>query len=136
MKFWNGYGSEHSMDLVMVGHFADDAEAQTAVELIAELTDAARAESDAGRLVVGEPSDRFSDEILDKLMAVNIDSIGPTEIEQFLYDVNVTRDAEKVVVTTDELDVLAFIKILLLKGARVEMLSGHDFPGSGYGRRA
>jgi len=135
MKFWSGYGSEHSMDLVLIGHFDDDAEAETALELITELTQAAQAESDAGRLVLGEPPDRFSDEILEKLMEVNIGSIGPAEIEQLLYDVNVTRDAEKVVITTDELDVLAFIKILLLKGARIEMLSGHDFPGSGYGRR-
>jgi len=136
VKAWLAYGSEHSMDLVMIGHFGDVADAQTALELITELTEAARIEKEAGRLVVGEPSDRYSDEILDKLMAVNIGSIGPGEIEQFLYDVHVTRDDRKVVVTTDELDVLAFIKVLLLKGARVEMLSGHDFPGSGYGRRA
>ena len=34
MKVWHGYGTEHSMNLKLIGHFADAREANAAVEAI------------------------------------------------------------------------------------------------------
>jgi len=55
MKVWHGYGTEHSMNLKLIGHFADADEACVAVETINRLTAAAEEEHAAGRLEYGEP---------------------------------------------------------------------------------
>ncbi|WP_217567288.1 DUF6375 family protein [Streptomyces sp. GbtcB7] len=134
MKVWYGYGTEHSMNLVMIGRFEDATTAERAHVLIKELTTALQAEEEAGRLTVGEPNDRYGDEVLKLLSDLNIHSIGPRELEQFLYDLDVRRDGDSIVVTTDETDVQALLKVLLDKGARIEVYSAHDHPGTGSGR--
>ncbi|TVZ75658.1 DUF6375 family protein [Streptomyces sp. BK340] len=134
MKVWYGYGTEHSMNLVMIGRFKDATTAERAHAVIKHLTTALQAEEEAGRLTVGEPNDRYSDEVLKLLSDLNIHSIGPRELEQFLYDLTTRRDGDSIVVTTDETDVQALLKVLIDKGARIEVYSAHDHPGTGYGR--
>jgi hypothetical protein len=46
----------------------------------------------------------------------------------------VRRDGSSIVVTTDETDVQALLKVLLDKGARIEVYSAHDYPGTGHSR--
>ncbi|WP_094765106.1 DUF6375 family protein [Luteococcus japonicus] len=126
MKVWHGYGTEHSMNLKMIGHFVDADEAREAVEAIATLTAAAEAERSAGRLEYGEPPRLFSEELLAAMSEVSIHSLGYADVEQFLYDTEIDVKGSRVVVQTDEIDVIAYIKVLLAKGAKVEMYSGHD----------
>ncbi|MGW3313614.1 DUF6375 family protein [Streptomyces sp. NPDC001073] len=134
MKVWYGHGTEHSMNLVMIGRFKDASAAERAHTVINEFTTALQAEEEAGRLIIGEPDDRFSDEVLKLLSDLNIHSVGPRELEQFLYDLTMRREGDSIVVTTDETDVQALLKVLLDKGARVEMYSAHDYPDTGHGR--
>jgi len=134
MKVWYGYGTEHSMNLVMIGRFKDATIAERAHALIKELTAGLQAEEEAGRLTVGEPNNRFSDEVLQLLSDLNIHSIGPNELEQFLYDVTVRRDGDSIKVTTDESDIQALLKVLLDKGARIEVYSAHDYPDTSHDR--
>jgi hypothetical protein len=136
MKVWYGFGTEHSMNLVMIGRFRDAVTAETVNQIIEQFTTALRAEEEAGRLTVGEPNDRYSEEILRLLTDFGIHSVGPAELEQFLYDVSVRRDGDMIVVTTEEVDVQALLKVLLAKGARVEVYSAHDYPDTGDGRGA
>lgn len=134
MKIWNGYGSEHSMNLVMIGQFvsADDAiEAKEAIDKFKEWVDA---EIEAKTLEPGNPPTRYSDKILDFLKDQHQYHIGLFELEQFAYDVNVEVDKDKVVIKTDESDVSAFLKVLLDRGARIEVYSAHDYPDTSYGR--
>jgi hypothetical protein len=72
--------------------------------------------------------------MLDLLGRLEVASIGPGELEQFAYEVNVEVDDKSVIVTTEELDIAAFLKVLFLRGARVEIYSAHDHPGTGHGR--
>ncbi|NOJ58429.1 DUF6375 family protein [Arthrobacter sp. 260] len=132
MKVWHGYGTEHSMNLKLIGHFADADEARAAVKAIATLTAAAEFERAAGRLEYGEPLRLFSDELLAALSEVSIHSLGYADVEQFLYDTDVQVDGCNVVVQTDEIDVIAYIKVLIARGAKVEMYSNHDH-GTGVG---
>jgi len=134
MKAWYGFGTEHSMNLVMIGRFKDAATAETVNGIIEKLKTAVEAEEEADRLEVGDPSDIYSDEMLRLLTDLNVHSVGPREFEQFLYDVNVQRDGDSIVITTDEIAIDAFLKVLLAKGARVEMYSAHDYPDTAYGR--
>ena len=60
--------------------------------------------------------------------------MAPDELQQLGYDAYVKLDGDKVVVTTDEADLSAFLKVLLEKGARVEVFSAHVYPNEEYGR--
>lgn len=134
MKVWYGFGTEHSMNLVMIGRFKDAATAETVNGIIDKFKRAVEADQTAGRLTLGEPTDTYSDEMLSLLVDLNVHSLGPDELEQFLYDVNVRRDGDSIVITTDEIAVEVFLKLMLLKGARVEVYSAHDYPDTEYGR--
>jgi hypothetical protein len=72
--------------------------------------------------------------MLDLLMRLNIGSIGPQELEQFAYEVYVKVEGSDVVLTTEELDISAFLKVMFHHGARIEVYSAHDHPGTGRGR--
>lgn len=134
MKIWHQHGSEHSENLVMIGHFTDATEASKASEIIDELMKQVSADKDKGALVLGSPSERYSSEMLDALSRLNMHSIGPGELEQFLYDVEVKVEGSKVILTTEESDVSAFLKVMFAQGARIEVYSAHTHPDTGYGR--
>jgi hypothetical protein len=133
MKIWYQHGSEHSANLVMIGHFKDAAEATKAKELIDALTTQVSEDQANGLLSLGSPSDRYGAPMLDLLGRLNI-SIGPQEVEQFAYEVRVEVQGTDLVLTTEELDISAFLKVMFLKGARIEVYSAHDYPDSEHGR--
>lgn len=133
MKVWSGYGSEHSMNLKLIGHFAEASEARAAADAIGILTEAATKARDAGELIVGEPLERFSEQLLRAMSEVNVYSFGHADVEQLLYEAAVQVDDADVVVTTDEIDVLAYVKVLIGKGARIEIYSMHDFDAPAVG---
>jgi len=134
VKIWHGYGSEHSANLVMIGHFKDVGEAQKALKVIELLKDGVQHGVDSGEIVVGDYLSRYSDAIMDLFARGEVHSIGPAELEQFVYDVGVKREGKDVVITTDEIDVSAFLKVMINKGARVEVRSRHDYPEEEEGR--
>ncbi len=61
----------------------------------------------------GNRNDRYSDNMLALLTKLNLHSIGPGEMEQFAMDINSETKGNDVVVTTDESDVSAFLKLLI-----------------------
>ena len=129
MKIWQGYGSEHSMNLVMIGYFKSSEDAENVHTLFDQLTDGLRDKID-----VGASSDRYSEEVLSFLRELNCYSLSAFELEQFLYDISISVDGDKIVLTTEESEVSAFLKLMVLKGAKVEVFSGHDYPEADYGR--
>jgi len=135
MKIWCQHGSEHSANLVMIGHFKDETGANRVKAIIDELTRQVREEESKGTLTIGDPPERYSKTMLDFLLKLNIGAIGPGELEQFAYDVNVTLEGKDLVLTTDEYDVSAFLKVMFLEGARIEVYSAHYHPEGEYGRR-
>ncbi len=134
MKFWYQYGSEHSANLVMIGHFKNVTDATKAKGIIDAITQQVRNDVDSEKLVIGSPQEHFSEEMLDLLVRLNTVIIGPNEIEQFAYDVSVKVKGNGIEVTTDEFDISAFLKVMLNKGAKIEVYSAHDYPETGYGR--
>lgn len=131
MKIWNGYGSEHSMNLVMVGHFKSIKDAETAKELIENLQNGL---SDKIDVNYRNPLTRFPDEVMELLKEQEFFQLQPSELEQFLYDNSVNIENDKLIFKTDESDVSAFLKILLHKEAKVQIYSAHDYPDEKYGR--
>ncbi|HOI22022.1 MAG TPA: DUF6375 family protein [Spirochaetales bacterium] len=134
MKIWYQHGSEHSANLVMIGHFENVADATKAAEIIDVLTKQVRKEEASGTRTIGHPSERYGDTMLDLLGKLNIASIGPSELEQFAYEFHIKAQENDLVLTTEELDVSAFLKVMVDKGARVEVYSAHDYSDTAYGR--
>jgi hypothetical protein len=124
MKIWHESVSEHSMKLVMIGSFKEVQDADKAKEVIDRFTSYAIEKEH----VLGEDIDRFDKSMLSLMESVKIYTLRPAELEQFMYDVHVEVEGSKVVINTDESEISAFMKILIDKGARVEVYSAHDHP--------
>ncbi|MCC7212451.1 MAG: hypothetical protein E3K40_11980 [Candidatus Brocadia sp.] len=62
MKIWYGYGSEHSMNLVMIGKFKNAEDAKKTKELIDQLTEGLN-----DKINVGKSQDRYHDNVMDLL---------------------------------------------------------------------
>lgn len=129
MKVWRGYGSEHSMNLVMIGKFKDVDDAKKTKKIIDQLT-----EKLTDKIEVGSTRDRYSDDTLALLKEVNIYTLRPLELEQFLYETRIKVEGDKLILTTDESEVSAFIKLMIDRGAKIEIFSAHDYPDAEYGR--
>jgi hypothetical protein len=92
------------------------------------------ADVQSGAIDVGTPPARFDDRILELFKKVEIYTIAPNELAQFAYEFDVEIDGDKVILTTEEIDVSAFLKVLINGGARIEVFSAHDYPNSEHGR--
>jgi hypothetical protein len=134
MKIWYQHGSEHSANLVMIGHFENAADATTAMEIIDALTKQVADEQSAGTLTEGNSSAKYGDGMLDLLAKLNVMTIAPSELEQFVYEVSIKLQGNDLILTTDEFDISAFLKVMFLKGARIEVYSAHDYPNTSHGR--
>lgn len=128
MKIWRGYGSEHSSNLVMIGRFKTVADAVEAKRIMERLTEQVRADVKAGLIDESDPPQRFTDHIMELFKEVETYIVAPAELSQFNYDFSVELQGDTVVLTTEEYDVSAFLKILVNGGARVEVFSRHDYP--------
>lgn len=134
MKIWYGYGSEHSANLVMIGRFKEISDAEDAKQAIDLLVEQVMKDEEEGLLNIDEKNERYTEGMLKLIDTIRIYSIGPSELEQFNYNVNVDIKGNEVIITTEEIEISAFLKVLFDKGARVEVYSGHEYPDSQYGR--
>ena len=128
MRIWRSHGSEHSYNLVLVGHFRQIEDATSAKRVIEQLSEQVSEEIRTGVLNYDAEDNRFSEELRKLLYAGELHSIGPSELQQFAYDVRVEVIGTNVKLTTDEIDVSAFLKVLIDLGARVEIYSAHEYP--------
>jgi hypothetical protein len=126
MKIWCQNGSEHSANLVMIGHFKDVAEAAKACRMIEELREHMMQGQEFGASDIYEPPDRYNTAILGLLERLGIYNITPQELEQFTYDVRLRNVEDTLVLRTEESEISAFLKVMIEKGARVEVFSAHD----------
>ncbi|MDX3967702.1 MAG: DUF6375 family protein [Bradyrhizobium sp.] len=133
MKIWFGYGSEHSANLVIIGEFKGADDAQSSLDLLNRAVEVARSDEKAGRLNAGAVASKFTDAQMDLFRATEL-SLNYGDPEQLLLDFDARREGKKVVITTEEQDINAFMKVLLHGGAKVEVYSAHAHGGP-YGRR-
>lgn len=129
MKIWNGYGSEHSMNLVLIGRFKRAQDAEKVEKDIYRLS--AQASKDDSHFLTfeGNPEDqRFSVDMLSLLRALNLNTLGPADLGQLVSEHNLRREGDRITVTTDEAEVSAFVKLFIEAGAKVEVFSAHDYP--------
>ncbi|GJK53827.1 hypothetical protein TUM17561_12450 [Enterobacter cloacae] len=128
MKIWNGYGSEHSMNLVLIGKFKQEQDAEKVEKDIKTLSTQAE-KDECYSIPFDEPENqRFSDEMLSLLYNLKLHTLGPTDLGQLVSDHHLDREGDRITITTDEAEVSAFIKLFVEAGAKVEIFSAHDYP--------
>jgi len=130
MKIWQAYGSEHSMNLVLIGRFKTERDAETTKTLIERVSQQAAKEDlfDSARAL--PENQRFSNAMRSVLESTSLFMLSPADLEQFAFDHSLEVNGERIVIRTEEADVSAFIKILIDRGAKVEVFSAHDHPES------
>jgi Family of unknown function (DUF6375) len=129
MRIWQSYGSEHSMDLVLIGRFETVSGAEQAIELMEALKAIAHREW-------SEDDWRRQDEVMpatlvSELMKLELYEMGRSDVDVFTMANSIERKGSTVHVCTDEAEVQGFLKVLLYLGARVEVFSRHDWNEDG-----
>lgn len=128
MKIWNGYGSEHSMNLVLIGRFLRAKDAEEVEKNIDRLS-AQVSKDDSYSIAFAEPEEqRFSDDMLSLMRSMKLYTLGPADLGQLVSDYYLKREGARITVETDEAEVSAFVKIFIEAGAKVEIFSAHDYP--------
>lgn len=129
MRIWHSYGSEHSMDLVLVGTFETVSGAEAAIERMQALKGLAEAEwsDDSWR----RPDERMPDTLVDELSKLKLYEMGRSDVDIYAYEHSVERKGSTVRVWTEESEVQGFLKVLIHLGARVEVFSRHNWNEDG-----
>ena len=129
MKTWNGYASENSANLVMIGRFKEVRNVEEAKDLLDKLKDEVQGDPDTYEFEPEPRNRRFNKDMLELLFQLEFYP-SPTDLTQFLLDVHVEVSLSKktITVTTDEDDFSVFLKALIRHGARIEIYSRHSYP--------
>jgi len=113
----------------MIGKFKDAASASDLKAVVDQLTELL-----CGRDTESMDLERYSEDVMKLLWERKIYCLGPGDLPQFGYDVRTEVKEGQFVVTTDETDVSAFFKLMIDKGARIEVYSAHDYRDTEHGR--
>jgi hypothetical protein len=129
MRIWHSYGSEHSMDLVLVGKFETVSGAEAAIEQMEALKALAQAEwsDDDWR----RQDERMPDSLAAELRKLKLYEMGRSDVDIYYFDHSVERNGSTVRVWTEESEVQGFLKVLIHLGARVEVFSRHQWNEDG-----
>ena len=129
MRIWYSYGSEHSMDLVLVGTFETVTGAEAAIEKMEALRTLAGSEwsDDDWR----RQDERMPGSLVDGLRKLKLYEMGRSDVDIYAFEHTVERRDSTVRVWTEESEVQGFLKVLIHLGARVEVFSRHDWNEDG-----
>lgn len=129
MRIWYSYGSEHSMDLVLVGTFETVTGAEAAIEKMEALKTLAGSEwsdDDWSR-----QDERMPGSLMDGLRELELYNMGRSDVDIYSFEHSVERRDSTVRVWTEESEVQGFLKVLIHLGARVEVFSRHNWNEDG-----
>lgn len=132
MRIWHSYGSEHSMNLIVIGTFQSVPAAKAAAKRMAALKALAEQEwsdDDWRRTDVW-----MSDATMATLRELELYDMGRVDVEMFAFEHTVKQRETSVRITTDESEVQGFLKVLLSLGGRVEVFSGDEWNDDGSSR--
>lgn len=129
MRIWHSYGSEHSMDLVLIGTFETVAGAEAAMERMEALKSLSEAEwSDADWR---RQDERMPITLADELSKLQLYDMGRSDVDVYAFDHSIEHDGLTVRILTEESEVQGFLKVLIHFGGRVEVFSRHDWNEDG-----
>ena len=130
MKVWRGYGSEHSASIVMIGEFKSVEEAESVYALIEELSGQASDDYSDDIISDWSKNERYSDKTEDRIRQRSLHYLSPSDIADFaLNQPNIEKKGKELHFWTDDVEIGGFIKLMVNKGAKVQVYSAHNYPG-------
>lgn len=130
MRIWNTHSSEHSMNLVLIGRFKEVRNAEKVEKEIDDLKTQVLKDGSPSFSLDSPEQLRFSEDMLALLRKLNLNTLGPADLNQLISDYCLMREGDRITVTTDEAEVSAFVKLFIEAGAKVEVFSAHDYPSN------
>jgi hypothetical protein len=129
MKIWHGYGSDHSANLVMIGEFKTQEDAERAYQLIEVLRESASSDLSEDVVHVWARNEQFSDATESKLRELKLNLISPDDIADFAFlCVSIEKSGATLRLHTDDVDIGGFVKLMVDQGAKVHVYSAHTYP--------
>lgn len=113
----------------MIGRFATAEQAKSAWDAIERMQTQISEDMAAGRLDV-DKSHRFTKGITDVLREINLHSLSAGEAEDFGCNVHIRQENEQLLLHTDDIDIGGFIKLMVDRGAKVEVWCADYAPPS------
>src|SRR5688572_24390726 len=114
MKIWQSYGSDHSANLVMIGHFKSVDDAKAALEAIEKLQAKAGQDESAGRIdPFGGANVRYSDALLEIASEFKIWDLTPSDYASFVFEVHAKQVENRLEFWTDDTEILGYVKLLI-----------------------
>jgi hypothetical protein len=133
MKVWEGFGSEHSHRLVLIGRFASARDAEMAQQRFEQLREVATEEADSIDWDDANPG--FSDVLYEKLKELDATDMSGSDVEGLRFLDGLDRVGDQVSLHTDDAELQGLLKLLFRYGARVEIYSAHHWSEDGQPRR-
>lgn len=124
MKVWQSFGAEHSLNLVLIGHFKEPSDAEDLRRLINETANFLR-EQDSFDV----EADRYSENVSDYLSNKNMFCLSPHQLGHLLYDYSMEVIGSDIHISSDD-DLHGLISLMIHHGAKVEVFSAHNYPES------
>lgn len=131
MKIWAGFGSEHSANLRMIGHFQSAEKAESAKRQLEELCDLVVANYDYDRFHENPEAWYLNEPLVETLRKLGLYNFSPEDIESLSSEHTVRRVDNELRISTDESTVSGFLRFMIDGPARVEVYSAHHYPDEG-----
>jgi hypothetical protein len=129
MKIWQAHGSDHSANLVMIGEFKTEQDAERVYELINSISENASSDSAAGVIDYWTQNEQFSEETEKRLRDLQLHYVSPSDIADFAFlDASIERRGKELRFRTDDVDIGGFVKLMVNNGAKVQIYSAHNHP--------
>ena len=122
MKIWFNYGSEHSLNIVLIGHFKKAVDAKAFEQDLENLKQFLQENPKYEFNILN-----FDSSTKEYLAREQIAFLSPEQLDQILSYEVLKRDGAKIEVTSDEL-LDGLVSWIVMKGAKVEIFSLHDYP--------
>lgn len=132
MRVWQGFGSEHSHKLVLVGRFANARDAEMAEQRFDQLREVAGEEADSIDWDNANPG--FSEALYEKLKELGATDMSGADVDGLRLLDGLDRTGDTVRLRTDDAELQGLLKLLFSYGARVEIYSSHHWTPDGQSR--
>jgi hypothetical protein len=129
MKIWSGYGSDHSSNLVMIGEFKKEEDAERVKKLINMISQLAASDFENGTFDQRSKNEQFSEEAQKRLHELKLYHLSPCDLSDFgLWNPLVEISGRTLRFTSDDVEIGGFVKLLVHEGAKVQVYSAHEYP--------
>ena len=129
MKAWRGYGSDHSSNLVLIGEFKTEEDAQRVYELINTIAENANSDVAKGVFEYWTKNEQLSEETEKRLRDLKLFHLSPSDVSDFAFwNPSMKKSGKTLRFTSDDVEIGGFVKLMVAEGAKVQVYSAHVYP--------